>query len=148
MPVLRFPPSALARLREGGQRGAIPLRQLTLIMTTDTRTALAKIRAKLGLSRLDPRRLYIVDDGAYCWIGDRTDLSAADARALRAIDSVGGNPANASRDDRETAEAADYDAICNRSKAIAGTDGSGLVDWDDLPESWQDGSALGPISPL
>ena len=24
MPVLRFPPSALARLREGGQRGAIP----------------------------------------------------------------------------------------------------------------------------
>ena len=27
MPVLRFPPSALARLREGGQRGAIPLRQ-------------------------------------------------------------------------------------------------------------------------
>ena len=118
-------------------------------MTTDTRTAIAKIRAKLGLSRLDPRRLYIVDDGAYCWIGDRADLTAADARALRAIDSIGGNPANASRDDRETAEAADYDAICNRCSAIAGTDGScGLVDWDDLPESWQDGSALGPISPL
>lgn len=117
-------------------------------MTKNTRTALAKIRAKLGLSRLDPRRLYNVDDGAYCWIGDRADLSTADARALRAIDSVGGNPANASRDDRETAEAADYDAICNRSKAIAGTDGSGLVDWADLPESWQDGSALGPISPL
>ena len=118
-------------------------------MTQNTRTALAKIRAKLGLFRLDPRRLYIVDDGAYCWIGDRTDLSAADARALRAIDSVGGNPANASRDDRETAEAADYDAICNRCSAIAGTDGAcGLVDWDDLPESWQDGSALGPISPL
>ena len=24
----------------------------------------------------------------------------------------------------------------------------GLVDWADLPESWRDGSALGPISPL
>ena len=63
-------------------------------MTKNTSTALAKIRAKLGLSRLDPRRLYIVDDGAYCWIGDRADLSTADARALRAIDSAGGNPAN------------------------------------------------------
>ena len=86
---------------------------------------------------------------AYTWIGDRADLTAADARALRAIDSVGSNPAAATREDRETADAADYDAICNRCSAISGTDGScGMVDWHDLPESWQDGSALGPISPL
>jgi len=118
-------------------------------MNTKTRTALAAIRSNLSLSRLDPRRLYIIGDGAYTWIGDRADLTAADARSLRAIDSVGGNPANASRDARETAEAADYDAICNRCSAIAGTDGScGVVNWDDLPESWRDGSALGPISPL
>ena len=118
-------------------------------MTKNTRTALAKIRAKLGLFRLDPRRLYIVDDGAYCWIGDRADLSTADARALQAIDACGRHPDRASLAERAACNAADYDAICNRCSAIAGTDGScGLVDWDDLPESWQDGSALGPISPL
>ena len=118
-------------------------------MTSETKEAIATIRTKLCLKRLAPRRLYLVDDGAYTWIGDRADLTAADARALRAINSVGGNPANASRYDRETADAADYDAICSRCSAISGTDGScGLVDWDDLPEDWQDGSALGPISPL
>lgn len=118
-------------------------------MTTNTRDTLATIRAKLALKRLDPRRLYRIDDGAYTWIGDRSDLTAADARALRAIDSVGSNPARATREEHELAHASDYDAICNRVKGIAGTQGvCGGPNWDDLPEDWRDGSALGPISPL
>ena len=118
-------------------------------MTKNTRTALAEIRAKLGLSRLDPRRLYIVDDGAYCWIGDRTDLSAADARALQAIDACGRHPDRTSLAERNACDAADYDAICNRCPCLSASHGgAGVASWEDLPESWRDGSALGPISPL
>lgn len=118
-------------------------------MTAKTKTALAKIRSSLGLKRLDPRRLCMIDDGAYTWIGDRTDLTASDARALRAIDAVGSNPATATREEHEIASAADYDAICNRVTGLAGTQGvCGGPLWEDLPESWRDGSALGPISPL
>lgn len=118
-------------------------------MTNKTKTAIAKIRSALGLKRLDPRRFFAIDDGAYTWIGDRSDLTAADARALRAIDSVGSNPARATREEHELAHASDYDAICNRVKGIAGTQGvCGGPNWEDLPEGWRDGSALGPISPL
>ena len=118
-------------------------------MTQNTRTALAKIRAKLGLSRLDPRRLYIVDDGAYCWIGDRADLSTTDARALQAIDACGRHPDRASLAERAACNAADYDAICNRCDCLSASHGAaGVASWEDLPESWRDGSALGPISPL
>ena len=118
-------------------------------MKTSTRKALRTIREKLGVMRLSPRRLYIVNDGAYLWIGDRADLSASDARALRAINSVGSDPSRATRDERTECDAADYDAICGRCACVSAAHGAaGVARWEDLPEDWQDGSALGPISPL
>lgn len=97
------------------------------------RDVIASVRAACGVRRLDPRRLFAVQDGDCTWIGDRADLDEKDARALRAID--------------ETDEA-DYAAICSRCRCISATNGAGPVNWDDLPEDWQDGSALGPIRPL
>lgn len=118
-------------------------------MISATKTALAELRAYLGLKRLSPRRLFVIDDGAYCWVGDRAELTAADARALRAIHQVGSRPDLADAATKAAADAADYDGICNRVGALACTDSSsGRVNWDDLPEDWRDGSALGPIRPL
>ena len=118
-------------------------------MKTTTKSALAEIRDHLGVSRIDPRRLYQIDDGAYTWIGDRADLTAKDARALRAINRIGCRPDLATREERELAAATDYDALCGRCSCISATHGAaGIVRWDDLPRSWQDGSALGPIKPL
>ena len=114
--------------------------------TTDTAHALASIRSRLGLRRLDPRRLYLVDDGAYRWIGDRADLTAPLARCLRGAHRVGSRPDLATASDRAAADG--YDVACSEVRSLASACGGGLVDWDDLPESWRDGSALGPIRPL
>ena len=116
--------------------------------TTDTTYAIASIRSHLGLRRLDPRRLYLVDDGAYRWIGDRADLTSVSARCLRGIAALGTRPDRASEQNRVDADSSDYDAICGSVRNLASTCGGGLVDLADLPESWQDGSALGPIRPL
>lgn len=115
--------------------------------TTET-SAIAKLRAKLGVKRLAPRRLFMVDDGAHSWIGDRADLDASDARALRAVDLVGRRPDLADAADRAAAAAADYDAICGRVRALASTCGAGLVRMEELPEEWRRDRALGPIAPL
>ena len=101
--------------------------------TADEKAAIAEIRIALKLKRLDPRRLYIVDDGAYSWIGDRAELSAADARILR---------------DVKNSTEEEYAAACSHVRALASSDGCSDADFFDLPESWRDGSALGPISPL
>jgi hypothetical protein len=100
--------------------------------TADEKCAIAAIKAALKLKRLDPRRLYIVDDGAYSWIGDRSKLSAANARILR---------------DVKNSTEEEYEAAC-RCRCLASSDGGGDAYFFDLPESWRDGSALGPISPL
>jgi hypothetical protein len=111
-------------------------------------TTAAILRAKLNLKRLDPRRFFCVDDGAYTWIGDRADLTAADARALRAINRVGTRPDLATAAEHAAAQAADYSGICHRVPCIAASCSSGhTVKWEDLPESWRDGSALGDIAP-
>ena len=108
-----------------------------------------EVRKTCGVKRISPRRLFSVDDGAYTWIGDRADLTAKTARDLRAIHSIGSRPDLATAEDRETAEAADYDALCGGCRCISATHGSaGNVEFPDLPEDWQDGSALGPIMPL
>lgn len=110
---------------------------------------LAEVRKTCGVARLNPRRLFAVEDGACTWIGDRADLDARDARDLRAINAVGARPDLADAETRRMADAAHYDAICARCRCISATHGAaGPVDWDDLPEDWRDGSALGPISPL
>jgi hypothetical protein len=75
---------------------------------TTQQESLAKIRTTLGLKRLDPRRLFIVDDGAYTWIGDRADLTVKDARDLRAINDRGCRP---DRHGPETTDGIDYDAL-------------------------------------
>lgn len=119
-------------------------------MTTTEKKAVSKIRAALGLKRLDPRRLYSVSDGAYTWIGDRADLNTADARYLAALHRWAENPSDrkpavleAEEDDEH------YSDVCSRCTCFAATHGgAGIVSWDDLPEDWQDGSALGPILPL
>lgn len=144
----------MARRIEGADaaidwHGMIGAVKTSSTMTPTEKSAIAEIRAALGVKRLDPRRLFLVDDGAYSWIGNRADLTAADAAALRAIHRVGTRPDLATKDERAIADAADYDAICNRATGLAGTDGvCGGVNWEDLPESWRDGSALGPIAPL
>jgi hypothetical protein len=102
-------------------------------MTNIEKNAVAEIRKFLQVSRLDPRRLFIVDDGQYCWIGDRDDLTAEDARTLCDLDG---------------ASEEEYAAICGRVRPLAVVSGHGVVSWDELPESWRDGSALGPIAPL
>ena len=119
-------------------------------MNADTAHALSSIRAALGLRRLSPRRLCLVDDGAYRWIADRADLTARRARILTRVTELARRPDRAARAARETsyATAVGYDAICGYVRNIASTCGSGLVSWDDLPETWRDGSALGPIQPL
>ena len=111
-------------------------------------TAIASIRSRLGLRRLDPRRLYLVDDGAYRWIGDRADLTSVSARCLRGITALGTRPDRASEQDRADADSADSGAICESARTLASACGGGLVALADLPEAWQDGSALGPIRPL
>ena len=108
-----------------------------------------EIRKTCGVKRIDPRRLFAVDDGACTWIGDRADLSAKDARDLRAVSAAGTRPDLADAETRRQADEADYDAICTRCRCIAATHGSaGPVRFEDLPEDWRDGSALGPIMPL
>ena len=108
-----------------------------------------EVRKTCGVKRISPRRLFAVDDGAYTWIGDRADLSASDARDLRAIHAVGNRPDLADAETKDRADRADYDAICTRCRCISASHGSaGNVEFSDLPEDWQDGSALGPIMPL
>ena len=117
--------------------------------TMTKRDVMASVRAACGVKRLDPRRLYAVRDGDCTWIGDRADLDARDARALRVIEEVGLRPDLADTETRRRWDEADYDAICGRCRCISATHGSdGVVDWDELPEDWKDGSALGPIRPL
>jgi hypothetical protein len=102
-------------------------------MTTIEKNAVAEIRRFLEVSRLDPRRLFLCDDGQYCWIGDRAELTAEDAWTLGDLDD---------------ASEEEYAAICGRLRPLAVVSGHGVVRWEDLPESWRDGSALGPIAPL
>jgi hypothetical protein len=114
--------------------------------TTTRKDTLAKIRAALGVKRLDPRRLYVVHDGAYTWIGDRADLTAKDARDLAAINARGCRP---DRNGPETTDNIDYDALCSRVSCLAAShDSAGVVSWASLPEDWRDGSALGEIAPV
>lgn len=110
---------------------------------------IAEARKTCGVSRLDPRRLFLIEDGAYTWIGDRADLTAKSARDLQVIHLGAIAPDRATADDRALYDAIDYDAICNSCRCISATHGSaGPVKWDDLPDDWKDGSALGPIKPL
>ena len=96
-------------------------------------SAISDIRTKLNLKRLDPRRLFSVDDGAYTWIGDRADLTARTARILSNI---------------SASTEGEYAEACKACTNLASSCGSGDADFFDLPEDWRDGSALGPISPL
>ena len=104
----------------------------TTTYTADEKAAIAEIRSALKLKRLDPRRLYIVEDGAYSWIGDRAELTAANARILS---------------DVKNSTEEDYEKAC-RCRCLAASHGGGDANFFYLPESWRDGSALGPISPL
>jgi len=117
-------------------------------MKTSEKEAIRSIRETLSLTRLDPRRLYLVDDGAYQWIGDRAELTAATARQLRAIHEVGSHPDRVDPQTRCIADEADYDAICSDTLTIAATCGGGIVAWTSLPDDWRSGYALGDISPL
>lgn len=107
------------------------------------------IREKLNIKRIDPRRFYLVNDGAYRWIGDRANLSAATARELCAIDRCGTRPDLASAEEQAMAESSDYNTICAGVACLSAQHGAaGWVAWDALPEQWRDGTALGPIAPL
>lgn len=122
-------------------------------MKTTTKSAIAAIRRQLGVARLDPRRLYLVDDGAYRWIGDRAGLTADLARKIAFANRDGRRPDLVTQRERDEADArwgADwYSLACNSARCVAASHGSaGRADWDALPESWRDGSALGPIAPL
>jgi len=113
--------------------------------TSSAKTAIA-IRQWLSVKRIHPRRLYMVEDGAYRWIGDRADLSAPDARALKAITDYATDP---SRHPADGISAEAYTEICGRCPCLAATHGAaGIVSWEDLPEDWQSGFALGPIAPI
>ena len=126
---------------------ALPFFAMT---TTTTDTALASIRAALGLRRLNPRRLCLIDDGAYRWLADRADLTARRARIFARVTEMARRPDRSTLVARAASRRAAwaYDEVCGSVRNIASTCGSGLVSWDDLPESWRDGSALGPIQPL
>jgi K+/H+ antiporter YhaU regulatory subunit KhtT len=103
-------------------------------MKTTEKEAVSKIRAALDLKRLDPRRLFIVDDGDCKWIGDRAELTAKQARDLSDI---------------LNCSTKDYNDHCSALTNISATKATGIVkNWEDLPEDWRDGSALGPILPL
>ena len=118
-------------------------------MTTAEKNAVREIAKKLDVRKVDPRRFYFVNDGAYCWIGDRADLNAADARYLSALHRFAARPDEGKPDELAREKDDHYPDICGRTKCIAASHGSaGYVDFDDLPESWQDGSGLGPIRPL
>lgn len=117
-------------------------------MKKHERDAIASIRTKLGLKRIKPSRLFLINDGAYTWIGDRSELTTKDAHYLIAIHIVGRNPSIASKMEHRIASEADYDGICNRLTNISSTCGGGIASWNDLPADWQDGSRLGAILPL
>lgn len=117
----------------------------TKMKTITRKDTIAKIRASLGVKRLDPRRLFAIYDGAYTWIGDRADLDAKDARDLRAINVRGCRP---DRNGPETTDGIDYNDVCRRVPCIASDCGAGIVAMENLPEDWRDGSALGGIAPL
>lgn len=117
-------------------------------MNAAQRTTVIAIRNLLRLRRLDPRRLFLIDDGAYRWIGDRADLTSAAARCLRGVHAIGTRPNRATKKDRADAESVDYSQVCGQIPCIASSCGSGQESWSDLLPSWQDGTALGPISPL
>jgi len=121
-------------------------------MKTTEKEAIAKIRAALGLRRLNPRRLFFVDDGAYHWIGNRADLTADRAAKLAFAHLEGTRPDRITRADRDQADATWgdewYTDTCGNCPALASSCGAGIVDIDDIPDDWQDGSALGPILPL
>ena len=117
-------------------------------MNEDTKYAIDQIKVAIKVKRLDPRALFLVDDGAYQWIGARRHLTVKTASQLSAITRVGARPDCADSEDYATADAGDYDDLCDCTPQIASSCGCGLVCMDDLPDSWQDGSALGPISPI
>ena len=119
-------------------------------MKKTEKEAVAELRKAMGLRRLDPRRLYRVCDGAMTWIGDRAKLTRRDAADLRAIHASATRPDRVSPETRARVDACDYDALCNRNRALAATYGGSCdcMDLDDLPEDWQDGGALGPLAPL
>jgi hypothetical protein len=121
-------------------------------MNTTEKEAIAAIRAALKLSRLNPRRLFLVNDGAYRWLGDRSELDAKTASMLAFAHREGTRPDLITREEREDADrrwGADwYSRACERVTNIASVCGCGIVSFDELPEDWQDGSALGPIKPL
>lgn len=103
-------------------------------MKNSEKTAISKIRAALGLKRLDPRRLFLVNDEGGKWIGDRAELTANQARDLS---------------DLRKCSVRDYEDACAALTNIAAVNAVGIVaNWDDIPEDWRDGSALGPILPL
>jgi hypothetical protein len=120
-------------------------------MTTETTATIRAIRQQLNVRRLSPRRLFQVDDGAYTWIGDRADLTADLARKLAFADRDGRRPDLVTEAERRAADKAWggdwYSRACAQITCVASTCGSGH-DFGGLPESWQDGSALGPIAPL
>jgi hypothetical protein len=121
-------------------------------MNTSQRSAIDAIRKHLGVKRLDSRRLYLVNDGAYKWIGDRADLTAELARQFAFAHREGTRPDLVTQAER--AEAKEnwgedwYSHACSQNSTIASTCGAGPVNLRDLPEDWQDGTALGPIAPL
>lgn len=117
-------------------------------MTKTTAAALAAIRQKLGLKRISPRRLYMVNDGAYRWIGDRANLTTKDARGLAVVSLLGSHPDRSTPELQAEHDSIEYGDICGRVGCVASLCGAGYVSLDLLPESWQDGSALGPIKPL
>lgn len=121
-------------------------------MKSTHRKAIEVIRERLGVKRLNPRRLFLIDDGAYRWIGDRSELDAKTAAMLAFAHNEGNRPDSITREEREDADrrwGADwYSRACDRVTNIASVCGCGLVAFYALPESWQDGSALGPIHPL
>lgn len=119
-------------------------------MKNTEKKAIAAIRAQLGLKRLDPRRLYLVDDGAYTWIGDRAELTAELARKFALAHREGTRPdlvTDAERMDADEKWGGDWYSIACSATTCVYNSAAG-DDFAALPEDWRDGSALGPISPL
>src|SRR5690606_36554976 len=107
-------------------------------MKQEHKKAIAIIRARLGVKRLDPRRLFLVDDGGYRWSGVRADLNAKTASMLAFDHREGTRPDLVSRGEREEADlrwGADwYSHACAGIASIASECGSGAIIFDALPE--------------
>ena len=143
--------AALALDALQARRERLARKKCAAMQAPNTRTTLAAIRAQLGVRRLDPRRLFLVNDGAYTWLGDRADLTAETARMFRLAHREGSRPdlvSDAERREADAAWGADwYSRACASITCVASTSGAG-EDLTALPDDWRDGSALGPILPL